>query len=328
MTVSPASLTHQHIFGVLNTILQRTSFATGASVPERLKILDIGCGDGALIGYLQTMLEARYPDTKIEIYGFDIDDFGYASPDQRPATVALLEAQHPQVDWSDRVHLHRASEDWRFTESTFDFAVSNQVLEHVDDLDHFLRNVHRVLKPNGQSVHLFPLGNCIMETHTHMPFVHHVLDHESRVAFAGLMNRLGLSRYFRDRTMLGYDDMDTHARDSAEYLQGFTCYRSFREFHRNCNRLGLTLSSCYTKDLYLAKLRQVLNMPASYNYQQWNYLLAESMVSGILKYVSSVTLTMSKIDYDIGERIRKEKAWKQARRMQVAEQSEATRRAA
>ena len=202
---APASLTHQHLFAVINTLLQRAKEANGPLASrKRLRILDIGCGDGVLISYLQKMLEAHNPGIEIELYGFDIEDHGYADSSQLPNTLRLLKQDHPHVDWSERIVLQRADEAWRFPENYFDFSVSNQVLEHVDDVDQFLENTHRVLRPGGHSTHLFPLENCLMETHVNMPLVHKIQDHETRIAYAGLMNRLGFSRYKKDRTILGY----------------------------------------------------------------------------------------------------------------------------
>src|SRR5258708_6723304 len=43
-----------------------------------------------------------------------------------------------------------------FPEESFDFVVNNQVLEHVEDIDGVLAEIHRVLKPNGKVLSLFP----------------------------------------------------------------------------------------------------------------------------------------------------------------------------
>src|SRR3546814_2388133 len=52
----------------------------------------------------------------------------------------------------------------------FDIAVSNQVIEHVEALTPFLRNLREALAPNGISVHLFPLSHCMQEAHVRVPF--------------------------------------------------------------------------------------------------------------------------------------------------------------
>ena len=307
LPVQPLSLTHQHIFSVINTRLRHRHCPPSNSLPQKLRVLDIGCGDGLLISFLQTMFEHHYPQVDIEIYGFDIGEVGYQNDQQLPNTISLLRERHPHVDWQQRINLRSLGAQWSYPPGFFDIAVSNQVLEHVDDLDDFLRNLKSSLHTNGFSVHLFPLGNHIVEEHTRMPFIHYVKDQESRTAYARLLNRIGLSRYRYDQKALGYTDPNTHAEDTAKFIQGFTCYRKFSDFYRHCNELCLSLSHHYTKDFYLAKARQLARLKPALTYRSWDFCLAESVLSGLLKYVSSVTLTIAPVNYDIGDRIRCEK---------------------
>src|SRR3546814_5989469 len=77
----------------------------------------------------------------------------------------------------------------------FDISVSNQVIEHVEELTPFLRNLREALAPNGISVHLFPLSHCMQEAHVRVPFSHWIRDFHYRVAWIKLMSRLGIGKY-------------------------------------------------------------------------------------------------------------------------------------
>ncbi|MDD4182632.1 MAG: class I SAM-dependent methyltransferase, partial [Candidatus Omnitrophica bacterium] len=59
-----------------------------------------------------------------------------------------------------------------YPEGTFDFIYSNQVIEHVEDLNKVLSEMHRVLKNNGVMMHVFPLKRYFIEGHCGIPFMH------------------------------------------------------------------------------------------------------------------------------------------------------------
>src|ERR1019366_9228148 len=59
-----------------------------------------------------------------------------------------------------------------FADCYFDLVVNNQVLEHVDDLDGVLREIHRVVKPGGQVLSIFPSRDVFREGHIGIPFAH------------------------------------------------------------------------------------------------------------------------------------------------------------
>ena len=52
----------------------------------------------------------------------------------------------------------------------FDLVLSNQVIEHVEDLDAVLCEIHRVLKPGGAFLSLFPSKDVIRKTIVASPF--------------------------------------------------------------------------------------------------------------------------------------------------------------
>lgn len=97
--------------------------------------LDVGCGDGILTDIL-----LRYTGER-RLVGIDLD------PEETKAA-----RRYP---FYDRVHTctaHAIPE----ADATFDFVISNSVLEHIPDLEGVIAEVGRVLKPGGQFLFTVP----------------------------------------------------------------------------------------------------------------------------------------------------------------------------
>src|SRR3546814_16304011 len=101
----------------------------------------------------------------------------------------------------------------------------------------------RSLAPNGISVHLFPLSHCMQEAHVRVPFSHWIRDFHYRVAWIKLMSRLGIGKYRHDRRILGHADVQSHAIQSAKFIECWTSYRSFREITAESSRLHIDRKS-------------------------------------------------------------------------------------
>ena len=106
-------------------------------------ILDFGCGDGHMV--------RAYRASGLQAFGADVH---IGTPDEwlRPICEANGTYRLP------------------FADNTFDFLYSNSVLEHVEDLESALAEMHRVLKPNGASLHFFPPRAKPIEPHVLVPF--------------------------------------------------------------------------------------------------------------------------------------------------------------
>ena len=55
-------------------------------------------------------------------------------------------------------------------DSTFDFVFATQVFEHVSDQELAYSEVHRVLKPGGSFLNIFPSKWRPIEAHINIPF--------------------------------------------------------------------------------------------------------------------------------------------------------------
>ena len=300
-----APVSHVHIFLVMRTLLANASVKTSK---RPLRILDIGCGDGHLIDNLMCLTRAEMPDIPIEIYGFDISEHGYRDGEQKNKAERYLEIRHPDTVWKDRIKVISSDARWGYDEGFFDIAISNQVIEHVRDLDKFLENFYHSVSSDGVSIHLFPLSHCIQEGHCRVPFAHWISNFDCRIAWIAFMSRLGIGRYRRDRRILGHSNPDIHALETAKYIQCWTTYRSFAQISELCRNKSLSISYHFTKDFFFTKLRRMMGLRPAKCYHKWTLLGFEWLSFTLCKHLSSSTLVIRPLNYDIGARIAAEKA--------------------
>lgn len=110
--------------------LPRIEIATKWLMNLQPKIfLDIGCGPGHLAKNIKKLI------SKIEIHGIDF------SP------VAI---EHAKIIMDKWWHLNLDIEDIPAKSDSYDAIACLEVLEHVYDIDHVLREIRRVLKPTGK----------------------------------------------------------------------------------------------------------------------------------------------------------------------------------
>lgn len=121
---------------------------SGHPIPQGASILDFGCGAGNAV---RAMREAGYDafgcDVKLhdDEAGLDMRENGILRP------ISMVPYRVP------------------FDDNKFDVLISNEVFEHVQDYDSAIREVHRLLKPGGISLHLFPARWMPVEPHVKVP---------------------------------------------------------------------------------------------------------------------------------------------------------------
>lgn len=121
------------------------------------KVADIGCGDGQVTVRFKEKIGG-------EITGAD-------------GVKGRLEAALDKgVDKAVCVELEKK---WPFKDSSFDAVVSNQVIEHILDIDHFIKEIYRILKPGGYAVisteNLSSWHNIFALVLGYQDFSHHIL---------------------------------------------------------------------------------------------------------------------------------------------------------
>ena len=177
------------------------------------RILDFGCGAGRLV-------EAARPQG-IDMRGAEVY---YAGSQTRAEAAAagllgtwITEISDGKLDYAD---------------ASFDLVVNNQVMEHVEDLDAVLREIHRVLKPGGALLSLFPSRDVFREGHIGIPFAHW-FPQGSRLRFyyTWALRGLGLGTWKEQAPTARQ-----WAIDKLEWIDRFTRYRSRREIVRTFSR--------------------------------------------------------------------------------------------
>lgn len=119
----------------------------GITIPKDARILDFGCGTGRTVYSLR---DQGY----CNVVGYDIEE--------------RLELRDP-ADRSLFFIAAPGATRLPFENNSFDFVISEQVLEHVMDQVGLLRELHRVMRPGGCAVHVFPARYSLVEPHTYVP---------------------------------------------------------------------------------------------------------------------------------------------------------------
>jgi len=114
------------------------------------KMLDVGASTGAMDYFMA--------DDLGEVYGIDID--------RSAIELATREYKKKNLQFT----LGDAM-DLKFSDESFDVIVCSHVYEHVPDADRLMKEMYRVLKPDG--IVFFSAGNrfAIMEPHYRLPFL-------------------------------------------------------------------------------------------------------------------------------------------------------------
>ena len=119
----------------------------GIALSKDAHMLDFGCGAGRTV---YSFRDQGY----MNVVGYDIQNY--------------LELRHPE----DRSLFHIAEPGVMrlpFKDESFDLVISDQVLEHVMDQVGLLRELHRIMRPDGCAIHVFPARYSLIEPHIYVP---------------------------------------------------------------------------------------------------------------------------------------------------------------
>jgi 2-polyprenyl-3-methyl-5-hydroxy-6-metoxy-1,4-benzoquinol methylase len=132
------------------TMLAVLGEAIGEERLARARVLNIGCSTG--------IIDEAFAPHVDRILGIDIDESAIEEAKRR--------VTHGNVafEFGDAMQLH-------FAEGSFDIVICSQVYEHVPDADQLMREIERVLAPDG--VCYFAATNrwCVVEQHYKLPFL-------------------------------------------------------------------------------------------------------------------------------------------------------------
>ncbi len=169
-------------------------------------VLDYGCGRGEIV-------EAGL-SLGMEIYGVE-EFYGGSNIRETVKGKGLLGHEIKELDKRGKIP---------FQDNFFDLVVSNQVFEHVKDLDFVINEITRVLKPNGKLLCLFPSKDTIREDHCGIAFTHWFSKESSlRYYWLLLYRKMGCGRAKGDKSP------EQWSKDLQIWLNKYTYYRSMRE---------------------------------------------------------------------------------------------------
>jgi len=172
-------------------------------------MLDFGCGAGALVQAARA--------AGLDMVGADVF---YGGSEDRVRAVqtgllgsAIFEARDGCLP---------------FPGGSFDLVTDNQVLEHVADLDATLGELHRVLRPGGTLLSLFPARDVLREGHIGIPLAHRFRqDSRARFLYTWALRSLGLGTWKEQAPT-----RRQWAVDKLRWIDTYTFYRSRREIFR------------------------------------------------------------------------------------------------
>lgn len=175
--------------------------------PGRLyRVLDYGCGDAGLVSTLR--------EQAVSCWG--AESFYAGGTRSNPELQGLLA--------TDVVRQIRDDGHVPFSDGFFHLIYSNQVLEHVADLDYVVDELSRLLAPGGLMYHHFPSREVLREGHIGIPMAHRMRHRAARRAYTRTLHRAGLGYHSNEE--------DTHAEwadRSLQWLDDYCFYRPYRE---------------------------------------------------------------------------------------------------
>jgi SAM-dependent methyltransferase len=126
---------------------------------DKVKILDFGCGVGEII---QLGISRS-----LDIYGTDtFDDYYKQWENNLPRDIKkkVLRIEGGIIPFDD---------------NSFDYVITNQVFEHIQEPLQSYKEIHRVLKPKGQLLAIFPNKSVWYEGHVGLYFPHWFKRHSN-----------------------------------------------------------------------------------------------------------------------------------------------------
>lgn len=209
------------------------------------RVLDYGCGAGALV--------AAGRKAGLDISGADVF-YGGSSAKRDAERAGLLGTSVFEI----------IAGRLPFQDSCFDLVVNNQVMEHVEDLDATLTEIHRVLRPSGTLLSVFPSRDVWREGHIGIPFSHWLRKgSRHRLYYTWLLRSVGFG-YWKEQAPTAR----AWAEQKLAWIDAYTRYRSreeifsaYRRYFSNELREPDYIRFRLSANPRLAFLASVMNFP-------------------------------------------------------------------
>lgn len=149
--------------------------ATTGKGPSEITVLDFGCGRGAEVGRLRRR--------GWRAFGIEIDP---RFVEAGAIVNEIAEEECPILTTAG------ADGRTRFPDCYFDIIISDQVLEHVADLNAVATEMARLLKVGGMAINVHPPRFSLVEPHYKLPFAHWLPKSGIRRAYIRALLSFGL----------------------------------------------------------------------------------------------------------------------------------------
>jgi len=166
-----------------------------------LRVLDYGCGRGATVRALRARAVDAY-GADVFFAGMDYEDIG----SDELVVQGIIRRISPRGDVP-------------FPDQWFDVLISDQVLEHVKDLDKAISEFGRLIKSGGVMLHHFPSLEVWREPHYNVWFSHRVHPRMRR-PYLRISHEIGLGG-----NEPGFDEPAAWAAHVDSWLRDFCQYR-------------------------------------------------------------------------------------------------------
>ena len=124
---------------------------------KSIRILDYGCGGGQLLTYLRILGYSN-------LTGVDVGD---------EKKINQLNTMYGKIGYGTDTFFIYDGVSLPFDDNSFDVIISQQVLEHVHNVEKYFSESKRVLSSKGKILFEFPHRLVPFDTHTRMWFVHY-----------------------------------------------------------------------------------------------------------------------------------------------------------
>jgi len=128
----------------------------GRALSPASVILDYGCGSGR---HAYEFVDAGFR----HVFGYDVQDYVKL---RSAADLERFRFDPTSGDGTEYPSMTKVP----WPDNTFDFVFATQVFEHVSDQELAYSEVHRVLKPGGSFLNIFPSRWRPIEAHINVPF--------------------------------------------------------------------------------------------------------------------------------------------------------------
>lgn len=286
------SITHLHLYAIINTIIKHRYAPQNIS---KIRILDVGCGNGTLLSTLVKELPLKNPGTFFEFYGLDVNDSHIQELGYFTKTISLLQSVDSQVEWQKNLKLISSSEQWPFENDFFDIIFSNQVMEHVFNQELVLKEIRRTMKDHGYSFHLYPLRHYIYEGHLLIPFAHKFKSWTTTYYWIKWNIYLGFGTYRKHKKAGLTNSIREFAEKHSDYITYEVNYQTTRQIAATSKKCRLKNSFDFTYLYYKQKLRSLLGLSPLEEYSETDFRSSKnSFYFFFLKYLTGITLLLRK----------------------------------